>query len=568
MARPFQRNVRPLDERTVLAGVYAARLAIANALAVAATVVRTQAEGLSWLPLAVLVVGIPTAWTIVSVLYSRHRPIGGRFRAAQVLHDLLLATVAVLLTGGLGSEFVLVYVILTAVAGLLLGFRGAIVTAVACVAVYLSIAYMQMAPALAASAEVIELPNLAGRPTTILWSLSLTSLVFLLVGVVSGIVGRRLRTQRERLTELEQELAASRIDAQDILDTLESGILSIDADENIDFVNVTARTQLGIAGLPTETAVHGDQRALGTLYNLLIQTLRKEQEEEFSEISIADAEGRPRTYSVTTTVLYDPRGRKRGAAAILSDLEQRQRLEELARKTDRLQAMHELAAGLAHEIQNPLAAIRSAVELIEADGLASNAQTRRLMDLVVRESDRLSALVEDFKAFSGMRIRDRKRLDLREILDDAIEVERMAARGDHVRVTFARPRFRVGIEGDHNLLKQVCVNLLSNARHAVEGIREPQIQIRVGYEELLPELERVGPFVALEVGDNGVGIDDQEKKRIFDPFFTTRPGGFGMGLAIVHRIVELHGGMVWVESDPGRGSTFRIALPRQTGTPG
>ncbi|HWC06794.1 MAG TPA: hypothetical protein VG799_06060, partial [Gemmatimonadota bacterium] len=100
MAPPFQRSFRPLDERTVLAGVYAARLAIANALAVAATVVRTQAEGLSWLPLAVFVVGVPTAWTIVSVLYSRHRPIGNRFLAAQVLHDLLLATVAVLLTGG------------------------------------------------------------------------------------------------------------------------------------------------------------------------------------------------------------------------------------------------------------------------------------------------------------------------------------------------------------------------------------------------------------------------------------------------------------------------------------
>lgn len=568
MARPFQRNVRPLDERTILAGVYAARLAIANALAVAATVVRTQAEGLTWLPLAVLVVGIPTAWTIVSVLYSRHRPIGSRFMAAQVLHDLLLATVAVLLTGGLGSEFVLVYVILTAVAGLLLGFRGAIVTAVACVAVYLAIAYMQMAPALAASADVIELPNLAGRPTTILWSLSLTSLVFLLVGVVSGVVGRRLRAQRDRLTELEQELAASRIDAQDILDTLESGILSVDADENIDFVNVTARTQLGITGLPTETPAQGDHRALNTLYNLLLQTLRKEQEEEFSEISIADSEGRPRTYRVTTTVLYDPRGRKRGAAAILSDLDQRQRLEDLARQTDRLQAMNELAAGLAHEIQNPLAAIRSAVELIETDGTAGNRETRRLMDLVVRESDRLSALVDDFKAFSGMRIRNRKRLDLRDVLEDAIEVERTVARMDHLRVIYARPRFRVAMEGDHNLLKQVCLNLLSNARHAVEGVRDPRIQIRVGYEDLLPELERVGPCIALEVEDNGIGIGDEERKRIFDPFFTTRPGGFGMGLAIVHRIVDLHGGMVWVESDPGRGSTFHIAFPRQAGVLG
>ncbi len=562
MARSLERAPGTLDERRLLAGIYAARLAVANALAVAATVVRTQAEGFTWLPLTVLVVGVPTAWTIFSVLYSRHRPIGPRFLATQVLHDLVLATVAVLLTGGLGSEFVLTYVLLIAVSGLLLGLRGAIVTALACVAVYLGIAYLQIAPSLAASPALIELPNLSGRPTTILWSLSLTSLVFLLVGVVSGIVGRRLRSQRERLTELEQELAASRIDAQDILDTIESGILSIDADENIDFVNVTARSQLGITTAPSGEIPQGDQRALGTLYKLLLQTLRREQEVEYSELAVSDVVGRPRTYSVTTTVLYDPRGRKRGAAAIMSDLDQRHRFEDLARQTDRLQAMNELAAGLAHEIQNPLAAIRSAVELIGGNGPAADPQTRRLMDLVVREADRLAALIDDFKAFSAMRIRDRKRLDLREVLEDAIEVERMAARADNVRVTFLRPRGPIVVEGDHNLLKQVCVNLLSNSRHAVEGCRDPQIEIHVGLEGLLPELERAGPFAALEVRDNGVGIDDEAKRRIFDPFFTTRTGGFGMGLAIVHRIVDLHGGMVWVESEPGRGSTFRIAIPR------
>ncbi len=286
MARPFRRAPGTLDERRLLAGVYAARLAIANALAVAATVVRTQAEGLTWLPLAVLVVGIPTAWTIISVLYSRHHAIGPRFLAAQVLHDLVLATVAVLLTGGLGSEFVLIYVLLIAVSGLMLGLQGAIMTALACVAIYLGIAYLQIAPALAQSPGLIELPNLSGRPTTILWSLSLTSLVFLLVGVVGGVVGHRLHTQRERLTELEHELAASRIDAQDILDTIESGILSIDADENIDFVNVTARSQLGITGVPDVPA--GDHRALGTLYNLLLQTLRREQEVEYSELAVAN----------------------------------------------------------------------------------------------------------------------------------------------------------------------------------------------------------------------------------------------------------------------------------------
>jgi signal transduction histidine kinase len=163
-----------------------------------------------------------------------------------------------------------------------------------------------------------------------------------------------------------------------------------------------------------------------------------------------------------------------------------------------------------------------------------------------------------------MRIRHRKPLDLRAVLEDAIEVERMVARADHVRITFVRHRAPILVEGDYNLLKQVCVNLLSNARHAVEGSRDPQVEIRVGLEGLLPELERAGRFAAMEIRDNGVGIDDETRKRIFDPFFTTRTGGFGMGLAIVHRIVELHGGMVWVDSEPGRGSNFRIALPRDS----
>ena len=108
-----------------------------------------------------------------------------------------------------------------------------------------------------------------------------------------------------------------------------------------------------------------------------------------------------------------------------------------------------------------------------------------------------------------------------------------------------------------------CLNLFANARTAVEGGGECRIEVRVGGSAELPGLQRVaGPFVALEVRDNGAGVDPDVQDRIFDPFFTTRPTGFGMGLAIVHRIVDLHGGMVWVDSTPGRGSIFRVALPR------
>ncbi len=562
MVRPLESSLGAFGEQRLLAGVYIARLSIAAALAVAATVVHTTAEGSApALPLVLLVVGIPTVWTSVSVLYVRYRSIGSRFLAVQIVHDLLLTTTAILLTGGVGSEFALIYVLLIGVAGLLLGFRGGMVTAVACAGVYLGIAYWQISIVPAASDGTMALPNLSGRLTAILWGLALGAAVFLLVGVASGVAGRRLRAQRERLEELEEELARARIDAQDILNTIESGILSIDAMEEIDFVNVTARTQLGISGLPSmEMRDRSEPRGLVTLYNELVRTLRTEREVEYAELALPDVDGNSRAFSVTTTVLYDPRGSKRGAAAIVRDVEYVKRMEDLARQADRLRSVNELAAGLAHEIQNPLAAIRSAVELLATGDRNGVAEDARLMDLIVRETDRVSSLIGDFKAFSRMTIRRRERVDLVAVVEDAMEVERVTAGDGAPRAVFTRPGVSYPVEVDRNLLKQVCLNLLENARVAVEGVRNARIEVRVT-GQALPELERTGAFVALEVRDNGAGIDPEVRDRIFDPFFTTRVTGFGMGLAVVHRIVDLHGGVVWVESVLGKGSVFRVAIP-------
>ena len=556
-----------LDERSLLAGVYAARLAVAYALAVAATVVRTTTvTDPSSIPLVLLIVGVPTTFTLASWIYGKSRPIGSRFLGAQVIHDLLLTTIAVLLTGGVGSEFALFYILLVAAAGLLLGFRGAMVTAGVVVIVYLAIAYSQIAPQLVAESGAIALPNISGQVTTILWSLTLSIIVFLVVGVASGIVGRRMLAQRERLMELERQLARSPFDVESLLNTIESGVLSINDREEIDFINSTARTQLGISRVPPGGTVpeRTGHSGLATLYRLLLDTLRSEREVEYTELSFTDEEGDSRVVGVTTTVLYDPRGGRRGAAAIVKDVENVKRLEELARQADRLRAVNELSAGLAHEIQNPLAAIRSAVELLSTGSTGGAKDESRLIDLTIRETDRLTALIDDFKEFSGVRIRKLERVDVVAVVEDAIEVDRMAAGESGPRTVFVRPGAPHRIDGDYNLLKQVCLNLLSNARAAVNGVAGPQIEVRVGGDAMLPELEGAGPFVALEIRDNGPGVDPEARDRIFDPFFTTRQTGFGMGLAIVHRIVELHGGMVWVDSEPGCGSKFRVALPRSS----
>ena len=569
MIGSIESSLGALDERRLLQGVYVVRLSTAIALALAATVVRSAYAPASPTAVVILIVGLPLAWTIASLLWTRRRPISPRFLSLQVGHDLFLVTLAVLLTGGVGSEFAFLYVLLIAVAGLLLGIGGSIVTAAGSVVTYFGVAWAQIRPQFAGPTSEIVLPNLSGEAGTVLWSLALTGIVFAIVGVASGLAARRLRLQRARLTELEKQLAHARIDAQDLLNTVESGILSIDADEQIDFVNYTAQVQLGISGNPSaaEMRERAESGGMRELYELMVGTLRSGREIDFMELMLPTGASGSRPFSVSTTVLYGPGGVKRGAAAILKNLEDVKRLEDLARQADRHKAVAILAAGLAHEIRNPLAAIRSSVELLEGeDGDGKErpeGEDRRLMSLIVREADRLSSLIQDFMAFSRTELRNRGRIDLVEVVSDALEVDRVSAPEAAQEIPLSAPAGPYWVEGDHNLLKQVVLNLVTNAREAVGDRITGRVEVRVGVDPDLPGLDRArSPLVTLEVRDNGPGVDPQVRERIFDPFFTTREKGFGMGLAIVHRIVDLHGGVVWVHSTPGWGSIFRVALPR------
>lgn len=569
MIGSIESSLGALDERRLLQGVYVVRLSTAIALALAATVVRSAYAPASPTTVVILIVGVPLAWTIASLLWTRRRPISPRFLALQVGHDLFLVTLAVVLTGGVGSEFAFLYVLLIAVAGLLLGMGGSIVTAAGSVITYLGVAWVQIARQYAGPASEIVLPNLSGQAGTVLWSLALTGMVFAIVGVASGLAARRLRLQRTRLTELEKQLAHARIDAQGLLNTVESGILSIDADEQIDFVNFTAQVQLGISGNPSagEMRERAEAGGMRELYELMVGTLRSGREIDFMELMLPTGAAGSRPFSVSTTVLYGPGGMKRGAAAILKNLEDVKRLEDLARQADRHKAVAILAAGLAHEIRNPLAAIRSSVELLEGeDGDGKErpeGEDRRLMSLIVREADRLSSLIQDFMAFSRTELRNRGRIDLVDVVSDALEVDRVSVPEAAHEIPFSAPAGPYWVEGDHNLLKQVVLNLVTNAREAVGDRITGRVEVRVGVDPDLPGLDRArSPLVTLEVRDNGPGVDPQVRERIFDPFFTTREKGFGMGLAIVHRIVDLHGGVVWVHSTPGWGSIFRVALPR------
>jgi signal transduction histidine kinase len=264
-----------------------------------------------------------------------------------------------------------------------------------------------------------------------------------------------------------------------------------------------------------------------------------------------------------TTTYTDGDGLRmdRTATAIFQDISDQKRLEALRLRAERLEGVAELSASLAHEIKNPLASIRSAVEQL-ARSPFSGKDEQTLARLVMRESDRLSRLLSEFLDFARVRVARVEPIDLGLLGAAAARLAGASPnRPDGVRVTCdAEPGWHV-VDGDEDLLHRAVFNLLLNAIQASpEG---GEVHLAVG--PALPEHVGGAGYdygaVMLSVSDSGSGIPAEIRDRLFDPFFTTKPGGSGLGLAVVHRAIDAHRGLVFVDSSQS-GTRFTVVLPR------
>jgi two-component system sensor histidine kinase PilS (NtrC family) len=225
-------------------------------------------------------------------------------------------------------------------------------------------------------------------------------------------------------------------------------------------------------------------------------------------------------------------------------------------RTERLEAVAELSASLAHEIKNPLATIRSSVEQLGVSE-RSNDDERILVNLVVRESDRLSRLLTEFLDFSRVRVTNCRTIKLSEVVKDAVVVVKQhpdCTDGVVIEVD-VQP---VSVEGDEDLLHRVVVNLVLNAVQVCNGKCRIVVELREADASELPREFRLETGVLLKVTDSGPGIPSHLRDRLFEPFVTDRDGGSGLGLAIVQRAVQAHRGVIWTDSDP---TTFTVVLP-------
>ncbi|RNC71060.1 MAG: sensor histidine kinase [Desulfuromonadales bacterium] len=229
-------------------------------------------------------------------------------------------------------------------------------------------------------------------------------------------------------------------------------------------------------------------------------------------------------------------------------------IEEQLRRAERLSAIGELSAMLAHEIRNPLGSIRGTAEILR-DDFPSGHPKQEFLDILLKETDRLNRVVEDFLRLARPVEVEKRTCDLAAELRELVKLLDAEAVTRGVRLTLDADDIPP-VAGDPERLRQAFLNLLLNGIQATTAGGSVTVRVR--------EVPRSGDepaFVELSFNDNGAGIARENLERIFGPFFTTKEGGTGLGLAITQRIVEGHGGSVSVESEQGRGTTFRVRLP-------
>lgn len=507
------------------------------------------------LPSAISHFAIIAATYALSLLYvalRRRVRDWDRFVDVQLAGDLLVTTALVHLSGGAQSGYTFMYPLSIIAAAIVRYRRGAIVIAVASAALFIGVSVLGWL-------GWLPIPIGQRIDPAELTFLQLVRHVTLNVGAMGGVallaatLGEQLAKaglslQRQEARTL--DLAALN---QDIIRCLSSGLVTVGRDGKVLTLNDAAREILGVG-----------PEAIGRSIGALIPELEPVLADLGDRESLRRLELTARrpgddadlTLGISVSPLMSHRDEPLGRIVNFQDLTELRRMELQVKRGERLAAIGGLAAGIAHEIRNPLASISGSIELLrsvrELDG-----DNRQLMEIVLREVDRLNALVTEMLDYARPRPAMPGAVDLGSIVDETVRVFAQDRSSPGVAVRAEGVDTEVAIEADAAQLRQVIWNLLRNAAEASSAGGE--IVVKLGGDERWAELH---------VEDTGVGIPPEDLERIFEPFFTSKTRGTGLGLATVHRIVTEHGGTVGIESQVGRGTRVTVRLPRSAAATG
>ncbi len=461
-----------------------------------------------------------------------------RVAVAQVVFDLCAATMLVHLTGGVESQMSFTYLIIVAGAGLMFP-KGAVRAALGAIGLFCALVVARRWGLVA---------PLGGSNATPLRELIRATMLNSVAIAATGALGARLAVELARTdARLDQKNAQFEDLAtlySDVVRSLSSGLMTVGLDGRVATVNQAALTILGL----DENEVMGRTLASGIpeMATLLDapRVVRRE------EVAFFDRSHKPRRLGVTVSPLVDSANRQVGQIVTFQDLTELRQMEEAVTRQKRLAAIGRLAAGIAHEIRNPLAAISGSIELLVSSGIGdSSADSRELAQIVQRETQRLNGLITELLEFARPRALELVPLDLSEAVNELVQVFENDPRLRDSSVKLVAPQ-PVLVHADASQLRQVVWNLM---RNAAEAAPNSEIEIRV---------EQDGVLAKLTIRDTGAGIPEENLSRVFEPFFSTKESGTGLGLPTVHRIIEEHKGTVELVRNADGGTSAVVSLPR------
>lgn len=488
-----------------------------------------------------------------------------RYAFFQIATDHLFITALIYFTGGKESHFPITFIFTIIGSSMLFYKRGAFFSASFSSLLYGLLLLLQL------HRWIHPLGQSASYdPSQIFYSLIIYMATFYIVAFLSSIVSEELKKKKKELIQKQVDYNQLETFNRNIIQSLDSGLLTIDLSGKINFLNRTAEKILTHNGGKLENTSIFD---LFPKLNDILEEIKKKEFKSSSdyqryETLLINPPEEKIFLGFSISPLTNPEGLLIGHTLIFQDITKFKEMEEQVKRVDKMAAVGLLAAGMAHEIRNPLASLSGSIQMLKSE-LSLDEHQQHLMDITLRESERLNALITDFLLFAQPPHTHKIFYPIEKIIEETIDLFQHSL-SFHEGIQIIRPNhegeIRISIDPDQ--MRQVFWNLFNNAAQAMSKGGKIQVQLRKGNGGKGLHLPLPSPWggkgwVKISVTDSGKGIAPEEKEKIFEPFYTTKENGTGLGLSIVHKIIENHNGVIKVDSEVGRGSTFTLFLPAE-----
>jgi two-component system sensor histidine kinase PilS (NtrC family) len=473
--------------------------------------------------------------TAVYTVWYKKRGLNKWLLYIQTVLDVILVNLAVFWTGGPESPLVFLYPVAILTACILGSQKEGTASTFLCTISYAVLFWF------------CEIPG--DKLDDAIYIFFINMAAFNIIASLGIVLAKRLHYTEKKLSDTKVDLRRMEEIHRHLADSIQSGLITVDEKENITFFNQAAIEILG------QKIINGYGQPLQEFWptgTQLLEKFRGGGEGERQEVSHTDPHGSPGFLGISTFLLKGHQEQHLGYGIIFQNITEIKAREERLQRMDRLAALGEMAAGLAHEIRNPLASLSGAAQFLEETALLQP-EERRLLEIISKESDRLNDITKSFLLYAKPEEKKIHNISLVEEIESVLSLMKQRKKLPEADVKIDVPA-NLQFEVDPSQFKQVLLNLLLNAYQALPH-EDGRISIK--------GTTKGGDHLVLKISDNGTGIRPEDLSRVFNPFFTTRPDGTGLGLAIVHRLVHEWNGDITVDSEQGKGSTFTLHLPKR-----